>query len=265
MKRILFLIISLTIISLSFNACKSNSTSPQNTTGPGSSYYPNGDGTYYKYSLVRTDSNNAQSQNGTRSTTYSGTTLYGSATYQNEIDTISFGNFSTTSTSLFVKNNNGVYFAIDTAGLSRTIPDSLKQYLQIDAQISAFQFPFQDGGSWPVFNLSLKEGAITFNLVKVMAYYKGIEQIPLNLTTGTVTKSAAKVQYVLTLSIPNLSNPFAPPTTSNFIAYVWLVDNIGVAQMQGNGTILDAFSGGGINFADTTSNVTQNLIYYNVK
>ncbi len=264
MKRKMLVIVSLFLFAFLFNACKSNSTSPQTTNSPGSSYFPNSDGTYYKYSVVRTDSNGTQ-QSGTRSATYNGTTTYGSTTYQNEIDTITFGSFTTTSTSLFLKNNNGVYFAIDTSGLSQTIPDSLLQYIQIDAQLTAFQFPFQDGGSWPVFNLSLKLGAITFNLVKVVAYYKGIEQIPLNLTTGTVTKSAAKVQYILTLSIPNLSNPFAPATTSNFTAYAWLVDNIGVVQMQGNGTILDAFSGGGINFSDTTSTVSQSLISYNVK
>ena len=263
MKKTVLVITGLFLSALLFNACKSNSTSPQTNTTSGN-YFPNSDGTYYKYSVVRTDSTGAQ-ESGTRSTTYSGTTLYGSTTYQNEIDTISFGNLTTTSTTLFVKNSNGVYFAIDTTGLSATIPDSLKQYIQLDAQITAFQFPFQDGGSWPVFSLSLKLGNLTFNLVKVMAYYKGTEQLPLNLSSGTVTKTAAKIQYILTLSIPNLSNPFAPPTTSNFTAYAWLVDNVGVAQMQGNGTILDAFSGGGINFSDTTSTVTQSLINYNIK
>ncbi len=263
MKKTMLFMIGLVSSALLFNACKSNSTSAP-ATGPGSSYFPNGDGTYYKYSVVRTDSTGTQAS-GTRSTSYSGTTTMGSTIYQNEIDTITFGNFSTTSASLFIKNDNGVYFAIDTSGLSETIPDSLKQYIQMDAQLTAFKFPFQDGGSWPVFSLSLKIGNITFNLVKVDAYYKGMEQLPLSLTSGTVTKSAAKVQYILTLSIPNLSNPFATPTTSNFTAYAWLVDNVGVAQMQGNGTILDAFTGGGIHFADTASTVTQSLLYYNIK
>ncbi|MCL5030571.1 MAG: hypothetical protein M1480_16285 [Bacteroidetes bacterium] len=264
MKNSKFVLIVLMSSALLFNACKSNSTAPQTTNGTGSTYFPNSNGTYYKYSVVKTDSTGAQAS-GTRSTTYNGTTTLGSTTYQNEIDTITFGNFSTTSTSLFVKNNNGVYFAIDTSGLSETIPDSLKQYIQMDAQLTAFQFPFQDGVSWPAFSMSLKLGTLTFNLVKVMAYYQGVEQIPLNLSTGTVTKSAAKIQYILTLSVPNLSNPFAAPTTSNFTAYAWLVDNVGVAQMQGNGTILDAFTGGGIHFADTTSTVTQSLISYNIK
>ncbi len=264
MKKNIILIVLLISTALLFDECKNNSTGPQNSPNSSDNYFPNTDGTYYKYSVVRTDSSGTQTS-GTRSATYSGTTKMGSVTYQNEIDTISIGIFSAISTSLFLKNSSGVYFAIDTTGLSQTIPDSLKQYIQMDATINIFQFPFTDGQTWPVFNMSLKFGSISFNLVKVVAYYKGIEPLTLNLTSGTVTQNAAKIQYNLILSIPNLSNPFAPPTTSSYTAYAWVVNNIGVAQVQGTGTILDAFTGGGINFADTTSIVSQSLISYSIK
>ncbi len=263
MRRSISFVLILLVSAILFNACKSNSTSPQPPASSGN-YFPNGDGTNYKYSVTKTDST-GNTASGTRSTTFLGTTVLAGVTYQNEIDTISFGNFSASSTSLFLKTASGVEFAIDTAGLSETIPDSMKQYIQLDAALKVFQFPFQDGQSWPVFNMSLKFGAISFNLVSVTAYYQGMEPVTLNLTSGTVTDNAAKVKYVLTLTVPDLTNPLATPKTYTYTAFAWLVNNIGVVQMQGNGTIMDAFTGGGIHFSDTTATVMQSLVSYNIK
>ena len=264
MKRNMVFIIIVFMSALLFNACKSSSTTaPQTPTNSGN-YFPNGEGNIYKYSVTKTDST-GNTNSGTRTTSYQGTTVLAGVTYQNQIDTVTFGNFSTIATSLFLESNSGVVYTIDTTGLSETIPDSIKQYIQMDAGLKVFQFPFQDGQTWPVFNMSLKFGAITFNLVSVSAYYQGMENVTLNLTSGTVTDNAAKIKYVLTLTVPDLTNPLAAPKTYSYTAYTWLVNNIGVVQMQGNGTIMDAFTGGGIHFSDTTSTVTQSLISYNIK
>ena len=246
-----------------FNACKSKSTT-EPTTSVSGDFFPNGDGTTYKYNTVTTDSNGSKTS-GTRSTTYSGTTVMGSSTFQNEIDTVTVSGFSTVAHSFFLKSNNSVVYALDTTGLSQTIPDSLMQYIQLDATLKFLQTPFQDGGSWPVFNLSLKFGSISFNLVAVTAYYEGMEQVPLNLVTGNVTENAAKIKYALKLTIPNLQNPLAAPYTATYTANAWFTSGIGIVQWEGSEAVLGAFSGGGINLGDTTATVTQSLVSYKIK
>ena len=254
-----------------FNACKSKSSTEPNTSSVSGDFFPNGDGSSYKYSTVRTDSNGTQTS-GTRSTTYSGTTDMNGITFQNQIDTITVNGYSTVAHSFFLKSDSSVVYALDTAGLSQTIPDSLKQIfqLQFDPTLKLLQLPLQDGATWPVFNLSLKislgGGAnLTFNVVNVSASYEGMEQVPLNLTTGNVTENAAKIKYTLKLSIPDTQNPLATPSSVTYISYAWLANNIGIVQWRGNGLISSVFGGGGINFADTTSTVTQSLVSYKIK
>jgi len=247
-----------------FNACKSKSSTEPNTSSVSGDFFPNGDGSSYKYSTVRTDSNGTQTS-GTRSTSYSGTTDMNGSTFQNQIDTITFSGYSTVAHSFFLKSSSSVVYALDTAGLSQTIPDSLKQYIQLDATLKLLQTPFSDGENWPVFNLSLKFGSITFNLVNVTAYYEGMENVPLNLVTGNVTENAAKVKYTLKLTIPNLQNPLSAPYTATYNAYAWFASGIGAIKWQGNSAVLGAFAGSGINIGDTTSTITQSLVSYNLK
>jgi len=87
----------------------------------------------------------------------------------------------------------------------------------------------------------------------------------LSLTSGTVIDSAAKIQYNIKLNIPNANNPLAAPAASSYTAYAWLVNNIGVVQIQGNAFLLNAFAGNGINLADTSGTITQSIVSYNIK
>ncbi len=264
MKRILTIFTVVLAFAFLFNACKSKSTTEPSGNVITGNYFPNGDGTTYKYAVTKTDSNGS-TISGQRSTTYKGTTVLAGVTYQNEIDSLTFYGITTTSNSLFLKTDTAVVFTIDTTGLYTLIPDSLKQYFQLNTALEVFQFPFRDGQSWPVLNIAFKYGAISFTVASLKAYYQGIQQVSLNLSSGTVTDSAATVKYVLNLSIPDLTNPLAPPSTYSYSAQAWLVKNIGVVKMEGNGTIMSAFSGGGIQFADTSSTITQSLISYNIK
>jgi hypothetical protein len=269
MKKYFVLIISLISIAFLFNACKSNSTSPTDNSTPasGTNYYPNGNGTAYKYSAVKTDSANNKIS-GSRSVTYSGTTVIGSVTYQNEIDSTFIAGFSTSSVSLFLKNDNGVSIILDTTGFHTLIPAAFQvyaQYISIDQSIVLFQSSFQNGNPWTVYDVALKYNGLSFDLVKVTATYKGMEQVPLNLTTGTVNQSAAKIQYNLTITSPDPTNLFATPTTTVYTAYIWFANNIGIVQVQGNASILDTFTGNGINFADTTGVITESLTSYSIK
>jgi hypothetical protein len=273
MIKKVILICALFSVAILFNACKSKSTTePPGSTVSGD-FFPNGDGTAYKYNTVTTDSNGTKTS-GTRSTTYSGSTVIGSSTFQNEIDTVTFSGLSTVAHSFFLKTSSStgssVEYTLDTTGLYQFIPPAYMQYVQLDSLLRLIQTPFHDGDSWSVFNLSLKisigSGAsLTFNPVNVKAYYEGMEQVPLNLVTGNVTENAAKIKYVLSLQIPNPQNPLVTPPTVTYNTYAWFVSGIGIVQWQGNGTVFGAFSGGGINFGDTTSTVIQSLVSYKIK
>jgi hypothetical protein len=269
MKKYFFLFAGIIVIVLSLNACKSNSTSSSDngTSSSGANYFPNGDGNSYSYTAIKTDSASNKTT-ASRTVTYSGTSVVGSVTYQNEIDTITVGGVSYTTHSLFLKDNNGVTIVLDTTGFYKIIPASFQQYAQyisVGQTIKIFQSSFQDGTSWSVFDIGLKYNSLSLDLVNVVASYKGMEQVPLTLSTGTVNQSAAKIQYTLTIKIPDATNLLATPATSTYTAYAWFADNIGIVQIQGNATLIDAFTGSGISFADTTGNVSQSLIRYKVK
>jgi hypothetical protein len=269
MKKYFFLFTGLIVIVLTLNACKSNSTSPSDngTTSSGASYYPTTDGTSYSYTAVSTDSANNKAS-FKRNVIYSGTTVIGTATYQNEVDTVTISGLSYARRSLFLKDNNGVSVVLDTTGFYKIIPASYQQYIQyisVDQSIKIFQSAFQDGTSWSVFDIALKYSSLSLNLVDVTASYKGMEQVALALSTGTVNQSAAKIQYTLTIKIPDATNLLATPATSTYTAYAWFANNIGIVKIEGNATLINAFTGSGISFSDTTSSVSQSLVSYKIK
>lgn len=264
MRKINVLLLSLISLAFLFNACKSNSTSSNPASGPGSSYFPNGNGSSYKYSVTKTDSSGNQ-QSGTRSSTYSGTTTFNGTVYQNEIDTLDFGGVSAVTNSLFIKSGDSVMFAVDTSGLSEAIPAQYFQYITLSTALKVFQFPFEANKSWQVFNVGLNLSGLSLQIVSVTGTYLDMEQVPLTLNTGSTTMNAAKIRYDFVLKMPTNPNNPLELTTTTYSAFAWIADNVGMIKMQGNGAILDAFTGGGINFADTTSVITQSLISYSVK
>ena len=243
--------------ALFFNACEDdNPSDPGPGNGGGSGYFPNGDGTYYKYNMATTDSSGAP-ENGTRTTRYSGTQSMQGTNYQVQYDTI-FLSQTGTSVSYFRKTDTGVFYFMDTTGLSASIPDSIEQYLSTDAEVRALLFPLGEGSNWTVFKVQLSYGPIVFYPVDVTASYAGTENVVLNLNTGEQTKSAIKIKYLMKLTFD-----FGAPSR-NYEAYAWAVDSIGIVKWEGNAALLNGISGGGIDFDDTTRVVTQSLIEYDV-
>jgi hypothetical protein len=252
MKSVIYTVLTLLMVVV-IAGCKDDDNVVNPPVFEGQGYFPAGNGTYYKYNTM--ESSPAGETNGTRSTTYSGT----QGSYQIQIDTSVTESGIFVSTSLFRKTNDGVFYFVDTAGLSLNIPDSLHQYLTIDQELRAIKFEFTNGSNWPVFLMQLNYGPITFAPVDVTAYYSGREPVTLNLTTGERTETAVKLRYVLTLK-RDISG-----AASTFEAFCWLVEDIGIVKWEGNATVLNGISGGGIDFDDTTKVVTQNLIQFDVK
>lgn len=247
---------------LFFIGCSSDDGGTNPPPSNGTDYYPSSEGNYYNYQNVVTDTSGTQTA-GERSTYYNGTQVFAGTTYRVQIDSIFVGGSLNTSTeSYFRKTEGGVYFFLDTTGISEIIPDSILQYVSIDAELGFLSFPLDDGKNWDVFKMNLQYGGFSLTLVNVTANIQGTETIAINLNTGQVSKEAKKILYTFTLQIPDLENPLNV-NQATFEATAWLVGDIGVAKWQGNGVILGAF-GGEIDFDDTTKVVSQELISYKV-
>ncbi len=261
MKKFISSAITIFALALLINACKNSSTNPPTPVNTG--YFPNGDGTTYAYSVEKTDSMGSQSV-GTRNTEYSGTQIKSGTTYQVQIDSVNISGIGQVSFSYFRKNDNGVFYFLDTTGLSSYIPDTLRPYITIDTEMRELLFPLSANSTWPVFKLSLHYAIFNLTIIDLSAAYNGIENLTLHLTSGDVNKSAVKVKYTLSLKIPDPNN-LLHSVSSTYIAYAWYVDGIGAVKWEGNGTILNVFAGGGVVLTDTTSVVTQNLTAYTLK
>jgi hypothetical protein len=261
MKKKLLYIPAFILSILAFYTCSNNSTTEVNTNPPqttSSGYFPNGDQSYYKYSVEKTDSTGAM-HSGSRSTTYDGSGTQNGVTYQKQIDSVSIQGTTAVGVSYFRKSDTGVFYFLDTTGFAEVIPDSLKSYITLDAEMRLLLLPLQSGSTWPVFKMNLNYIVLNFNIVELNAAYVGTDSVTLNLNTGTVTKEASKIKYDFNLKL----DPFLPTVT--YTTYAWLVNDIGFVKWQGNATVIDAFTGGGVNFADTTSAVTMSLIQYKLK
>ncbi|MGE5402509.1 MAG: hypothetical protein ACM3S2_19105 [Ignavibacteriales bacterium] len=267
MKHKLFCLLVF-VLGFSFYSCKKTSTSPETPQAQNTAarYYPGNAGSRFVYSY---DSTGGGAVTGlpTRTTVFMGNQNIGGVDYLKQVSVLKLGPDSVVNTMFFRRTDTGVFFYVDTTGLSKFFPDSIRSQLtlQIDKEIQAFSINLDASYPWPAYKMSIKYGALlSFTIIDLTAYYQGSETLNLNLTTGQTAKKAEKIKYEFKLSIPDLSNPLTQKTRT-FDAFVWYVQDVGMVKFQGNGTILGALSGNGIDFADTTRNISQNLVSYDIK
>lgn len=262
MKKSIFVFVVSFILLVAYNGCKKVSDS---STGPvpTENYFPSKEGTNYKFSYQRDSSGTVS--NGERTTYYKGTKSFQNTLYQIQIDSLSLSTLVNVDSSYFRNSVSGIYYFLDTTGLAASIEDStllqFLPYLVVDKELLAYALPIQAGRAWTAFKINLNfTGLPVTSLVDLSAAAVGKETISLNLLSGTVNKEAMKIRFTLTLRINPLSN-----VTQTFTAYAWLVQDIGPAKWDGCGTIVNFFTGLGINFADTSVVVKQSLIDYQIK
>jgi hypothetical protein len=231
------------------NSCSDNSTGSGGDDQDNSNYFPVNDGAYYKYNVSRTDSGGMQTQ-GTRSVKYSGTKP--GTDFQRQIDSSTIGSVIIVSESYFWKTTGGVYYFLDTTGLASNIPPLYQQYissLQIDSVLRLLAAPLQS--DWPVFKIILT--LTSASIIDVKATNLGTE----SFNNGVASGEAVKIKYDVTIALP-----FLPVQT--LTAFCWFVPDVGAAKWEGSATVINALSGGGIDFGDSTTIVTQDLIYYSL-
>ena len=260
MKKIILLSF-VAILTFGYWGCKKSESEGPTSPGTTENYFPNNEGTSYKYSYSRTDSSGQS--NGTRTTYYKGSITIKGTSYKVQIDSLVISSSPQVDSSYFRSTSSGIYYYIDTTGFAASITDSslipLIPYVTIDNELLAYSFPLQAGKTWPVFKITLTS-PIVATVVDVSALAIGMESITLNLQSGQTNKEAMKVKFTLTLKL----NPFST-SVQTYIANAWLVQDIGPAKWEGSGTLVNVFTGLGIDFADTTTVVSQSLIDYNIK
>lgn len=263
-----YLILLFFAFGFMFYSCKKSDTGPTNpqTEVTAVNYYPGGTGSRFVYN-VDTSGATPGAALGTRTSVYTGTKSINGTEYLSQVSTVKIGKDSVVNTMYFRRTNTGVFFYIDTTGLARFFPDSIRSQLtlQIDNELQAFFLNLDKNTPWPAFKMNVKYGQlITFNIINVTANYLGSENVTLNLNSGQQTKQAERIRYDFKLTIPDLRNPINPYQRT-FSADAWFVRDVGIVRFQGNGTILGALSGNGIDFADTTKTVSQNLTSFDIK
>lgn len=261
MKNLLLFFIAAFFLFNNIGCKKSESDGPTATVTT-ENYFPNSEGTSYKYSYSRTDSSGQSS--GTRITNYKGSTTIKGTLYKIQIDSLIISPALQVDSSYFRSTSTGVYYNIDTTGFAASITDSslipLIPFVIIDNELLAYSLPLQNGKTWPVLKITLTSPTVV-TVVDVSALAVGDTTIILNLESGQTSKAALKIRFTLTLRL----DPFSPQSVRTFTADVCLIPEIGPAKWEGCGTLVNVFTGLGIDFADTATVVSQSLIDYSIK
>ncbi len=261
-KNLIFFVLLIGAVCF-INSCKKESSSTENpvtgTDVADASYYPTGKEASYKYNVDRTDSSGTQST-GERTTRYEGSQIIANTTYQIQIDSINISGITTASLSYFRKSDTGIFFLLDTTGLAASTPELIPylQYLTIDSEMRLLLFPIEDNSNWSVFKMNINATVFTFSPVEVTTAYDGKETLTLNLNSGNVDVETVRLKFNLKVQTDPLKS------ASNFVAYCWIAQNIGIVKWEGSGAIIGAFTGNGIDFADTSSTVIMNVTDYNL-
>lgn len=242
-----------------FNSCKDDDFPTENNQVENKNYFPSSEGNFYKYNTEISDPNGTNS--GTRSTRYSNSNQQ-NGIYKLQVDSLSLNGNVSTSNSFFRTTDAGVYYFLDTTGFASNLSPDIIQYLPFltfDNEMILLSFPFQDGKSWTVFKVNASIQGFNITLVDAEASYLGKENFTLKLLSGNTNKEATKIRYNLTIR----TNP-SSQDSEEFSATAWIVEDIGVVKWEGNGLLLNLFTSGEINLADTSSIITQNLIDFSL-
>lgn len=243
-------ILLLVLISLAFVSCSDDDpASPDESTTPVAAYYPGAAGSTFTYSV---QGGGERIVNFSESSEHNGIYIKQTST----IDTA-------VSVSFFRRTDAGLYFYIDTTGLSGFIPDSLSSILtlNLDKEVTTFIKTFNTTVDWVAFKMDVNLLTIPYNVIMVNSHYEGTEDLV--ITPGSSALRGEKVRYDMKFTIPNMTG--GPAQTQTFTAHLWFVKDVGIAKLEGNATVLNALSGGGIDFADTNKIMTQSLVSYDIK
>ncbi|MEJ5261543.1 MAG: hypothetical protein WHT45_02605 [Ignavibacterium sp.] len=179
--------------------------------------------------------------------------------YISEIDSILFERTLTVDTAFFRKSKTGVFYFIDTTGVSEFIPDSIRNLLSIDTESRLLFFPLAVNQTWPVYQVDVTfNGIPVYSIVKISAKVVDSYLLTKTFHDSSVTKLVNKIQYDMDVQL----SPTSPKET--FTAFGYTMDGVGFIKWEGDTLVLDLIRGGRLNFSGTitSSTVVEELTDY---
>jgi len=235
-----FLYVAL-VTAVMVTGCKEETVAPPVVT---ESYdYPLQSGSKFYYRIDTLSSSGAAGQTGTRIITTGGTSVFYNTPYINRRDSVNIDGLLTVSDLYLRKTGAGVYIYVDTSALAAVVPDSLRALIDIDNEITFISYPLDKPRFWPAYKVLVDLVVQSISFVDFNGSYLMTEPLALNLNGRDTTLTTKKIQYDLTLSIPDSEGEI---TKTSYRAYGWFVSGLGMVRMQGSNTILSLFSGGTI-------------------
>ena len=225
MNSLFKLLFSLLAVLVFVHSCtEDNSTNPSDDENP-PVYYPDSEGTFYKYEIIETDTNGIVST-GVRDVVYLEDTLINNTRYKIQIDSTQTNLQFSVSSSYFRTTETGVFYFVDTTGFTNFLPDSLQSSVEIQDEMRAYLFPLSAGTFWPVYRISIELNEfIIFNLVDITGKFISEEKLILELSDGTQTVNTKKVEIVLNLQTGEADSviTFNANKQKCTLTYGWLV------------------------------------------
>ncbi|MBA4250429.1 MAG: hypothetical protein C0425_02670 [Chlorobiaceae bacterium] len=252
MKKIMIVI----LLGLFFVSCKEGDTST-NPPAFSDDYFPSHIGYTLGYQLDSIAQSGIPVKIGNRFTTVTKDTLIAGTPYRIFSDSIVINNVTSRGQSFVRSSSAGVYYFIDTSGLSLVVPDSLRRLMLIDREVTALSYPLTIGRSWAPFRLTF----LNIPIIDFTALVEAEEKIQINANNTNYNFDAKRIGYRLKLFIPDLTMT-GNVINLEFNAKGWFVKGIGLVKLEGNSSIIGFFNGGDINISDTTSVLSQKLISF---
>lgn len=244
------------LLILTLNNCSDEGINDQQDDTPPKNFFPSNNGTNYTYDVVQVDSAGVV-QNGSRFSLYAGDTTISGIDYTIQLEDLTVDTSTVTGASYFRTTTSGVFYFADTTGFSEIVPDSLAPFLSTPSESRALLFPLAEGSFWPVFRVTVTNQQVSFSPLVVNGVFAGIETLTLHLLSGDTDVEATKVKYTFSLQQE-------PQQLAQVLdAYAWFAEDIGIVKLEGKAVLINLLVGG-IDFSDTTTTITQNLIDFEI-
>ena len=246
-----FLIIVFMISGLVFTSCK-EAVAPEQMQ-PVKNYFPLPNNTVYKYSVDSVSTENVYFNIGTKTVTFGPEVVVAGTPYYNQNEETNYtGGDLVTQKAKVRKTERGLYYYIDTSGMSALIPDTLKPFVQIDREVIAMSLPFFQGQSWSAFKFNVA----IIPLINVTATYVG-SAVYNNDVEGLPSRVNAEIiKYELRITIPDLGSG---PVTLNYTGEVWYSEELGVVMREGDQFLFQLLGGGVIDLLSPNYKVRERL------
>jgi hypothetical protein len=254
-KFFVFVIISLTIIL--FISCKEE----QATNPPVENIenFPSQAGTQYNYNLTFDTSNQV---NGIRKSrilsqslgkNYNGKVII----YQPQVDSVSYQSNVLVDTSYFRKTSSGVFYFIDTTGISQIVPDTLRSLLTVDTESRILFFPLSLNQTWPVYQIDIKiAGVPVFSPLRAYAKVIDTYKLDLVLRNSQKTFNVYKIEY-------NLDIQFSPESQiERQTAIAHFATGLGFIKWEGQSSVINLVRGSTLVYPSDV--VIEELTTYNI-